>query len=109
MKTVFVLGQEQLGVGDRELGQKALATMLRKAMGAFMELEAIVFFNSGVKLACEGSPVLVELAQLHDAGVEILPCGTCLEHYGLVPKVGRVSDMDAILREMAAAAKVVTF
>jgi hypothetical protein len=109
MRTVFVLARDQLGSGDRDLGQKVLATMLRKAPAAFPGLEAIVFFNQGVKLACEGSPVLVEIAQLHDAGVEILPCGTCLSHYGLQPKVGQVSDMDTILREVAAAEKVVTF
>lgn len=109
MKTILALTHDQLGIGDRDLGQKVLATMLRKLLGAFGKLEAIVFFNSGVKLACEGSPVLVELGQLHDAGVELMPCGTCLAHYGLTPKVGQVSDMDSILREMAKAAKVVSF
>lgn len=108
MKTVLVLGSDEMGRGDRELGQKILTTMLRKAHAAFSELEAIVLFNAGVKLACEGSPVLVELGQLYEHGVEILPCGTCLSHFGLTPRVGHVSDMDSILRELARAQKVVT-
>lgn len=109
MKTVLVLGEDQMGRGDRGLGQKILATMLRKAAAAFRGLEAVVMINAGVKLACDGSPVLVELSQLHDAGVELMPCGTCLAHYGLEPRIGRVADMDAILREIDRAEKVVTF
>ena len=108
MKTTLLLGRDQMGSGDRDLGQKILATMLRKAGAAFGELEAIAFVNSGVKLVCDGSPVLIELSQLHDAGVEMMPCGTCLDHYGVLPRIGRVADMDSILRELDRAEKVVT-
>ena len=38
----------------------------------------------------------------------MVPCGTCLQHYGITPAVGTVSDMDTILREMARAEKVIT-
>jgi len=107
MKTVLVLGHDQMGDGDRELGQKILGTMLRKATAAFGELEAIAMFNAAVKLVCDGSPVLVELTQLHEAGIELLPCGTCLQHFGLEPRIGRVADMDSILRELERAEKVV--
>lgn len=107
MKTVLLLAQDQIGQGDPDLGQKILATLLRKAPSAFPDLEAIALMHGGVKLACEGSPALVELAQLHDNGVDVLCCGTCLDHYGLRPSVGEVSDMDTILREMDRAEKVV--
>ena len=107
MKTILVLASEQLGDGDRELGQKILGTMLRKVAHSVDRLEAIALFNAGVKLVAAGSPVFVELSQLDEAGVDILPCGTCLEHYGVEPAVGRVSDMDSILRELNAADKVV--
>ncbi|MDA1221761.1 MAG: DsrE family protein [Planctomycetota bacterium] len=107
MKTVLLLAQDQIGQGDPELGQKILATLLRKAPGAFPELETIALMHGGVRLACEGSPTLVELAQLHEQGVDVLCCGTCLDHYGLSPAVGQVSDMDTILREIERAEKVV--
>jgi hypothetical protein len=107
MKTILVLGNDQMGEGDRALGQKILATMLRKVRAAFGGLEAIALFNSAVKLVAPDSPVLVEMSQLHDAGVELLPCGTCLEHFGIAPAIGRIADMDSILREIAAADKVV--
>lgn len=108
MRTVIVLSRDQMGSGDRELGQKILATMLRKAAGAFHGLEAIVLYNSGARLVCDGSPVLVELTQLHESGVELMPCGTCLQHFGLEPRIGAVSDMESILREIDRAEKVVT-
>lgn len=109
MTTVLLLAQDQIGQGDPDLGQKILATLLRKAPGAFPGLEAVALMHGGVRLACAGSPVLVELSQLHEQGVDVLCCGTCLDHYGLSPSVGQVSDMDTILREIDRAAKVVRF
>jgi hypothetical protein len=107
MRTALILDQDQLGHGDRELGQKILTTLLRKVPASFPQLEAIAFYNSGVKLVCAGSPVLAELGYLHEHGVELMPCGTCLQHFGLTPVIGKTSDMDSILRELARAEKVV--
>ena len=107
MKTVLVLNNDQMGQGDQALGQKILATFLRKTT-ALHDLAAIVFYNHGVKLTVAGSPLLVELRQLHDAGVELLPCGTCLDYYGLQPAVAHASNMDEIVRALGAAEKVIT-
>jgi hypothetical protein len=109
MRTVVVLGHEFMGHGDADLGRKILATFLRKSP-AFNKLSAVVLFNAGVKLACAGSPVLVELQQLHDAGVDIKPCGTCIDFLGLREQVavGQVSNMDEIIDELSKAAKVIT-
>lgn len=107
MKTVLVLNQDQMGHGDRELGRKILATFLRKA-AALQGLSAIVCYNAGVKLVAKDSPVLAELDAHHRNGVDILPCGTCLEAFAITPAVGAVSNMDAILGEIGRADKVVT-
>ena len=107
MKTVVVLRSARMGAGDSELGLRILGTFMRKTP-ALEGLEAIVLYNSGVQLLAPGSPVLAELHQLEEAGVDLLACGTCVAHYGLEPAVGMVSDMDTILRELAAAGKVVT-
>lgn len=106
MATVLVLKRDQLGVGDAELGRKVLGTFLRKAV-ALDDLESIAFLNDGVKLTAEDSPVLAELSMLEERGVDLLPCGTCLEHYGIAPAVGEVADMDGILRELGRASKVI--
>jgi hypothetical protein len=107
MQTIVVLSQDQMGHGDRELGQRILATFLRKAI-ALPEFEAILLYNSGVRLVAAGSPVLTELRALEERGVDLVPCGTCLQHFGITPAIGRVSDMDTILSEMGRAAKVIT-
>lgn len=107
LRTVVVLNQDQMGHGDRALGLRILGTFLRKAI-ALDGLDALVFFNSGVKLLAPGSPVLAELTLLAEHGVDLVPCGTCVEHFGLSLAVGHVSDMDTILRELSAAQKVIT-
>ncbi len=107
MKTVLIINKDQMGHGDRDLGRKVLGTFLRKAI-SMDELTAIALFNSGVKLASQDSPVLTELTLLHENGVDVLPCGTCVEHFGIEAATGSVSDMDTILREIDRAEKVVT-
>ncbi len=107
MKTVLVLSNDQMGQGDQTLGQKILATFLRKSP-VMKDLATIVLYNNGVKLVVAGSPVLSELTQLHEAGVELRPCGTCLAFYQLEPAVGHASNMDEIIRELDQAEKVIT-
>ena len=107
MRTVVILNHDHMGHGDPELGRRILATFLRKSP-AMNHLDAIVLYNSGVKLITEGSPVLADLHHLHEAGVDLLPCGTCLESFGLTPAIGRASDMNAIIRELDRAEKVIT-
>ena len=71
--------------------------------------KAVIFYNSGVKLAVEGSEVLEDLKTLADAGVEIVACGTCLEFYQLKEKlaVGKIVNMLDIVERQAKATKVV--
>ena len=58
----------------------------------------ICLYAEGVKLACEGSPVLETLAALVARGVDLLVCTTCLEFYGLMTqlRVGRAGNMKQI-------------
>jgi len=109
MKTVFVLNRDEMGSGDSALGRKILGTCLRK-LTAFTGLEAVVMYNGGVRLATKQSPVAVELNALHENGVELLACGTCVEHFGLGDDliVDRVSNMDEILATIRRADKVIT-
>jgi hypothetical protein len=107
MQTVVVLNQDQMGHGDRALGQKILATFLKKSI-ALPGFDTIVLWNAGVKLVAPDSPVLAELRLLEERGIDLVPCGTCLQHFGITPAVGKVGDMDAIVRELGQAGKVIT-
>jgi len=96
-----------MGHGDRALGQRILQTFLQKSI-ALPGFTAIVFFNSGVKLVAADSPVLGALQALQERGIDLVPCGTCLSAFAVTPAVGKVADMDSILRELGRAAKVIT-
>ncbi len=106
MKTIVYLNNDQMGHGDRGLSQRILKTFLQKAI-ALKDLDAILMVNSGVKLSAKGSEVLGELTMLEEQGVDMVPCGTCLEFYGVDPAVGTIGSMDEIIRAMNAADKVI--
>ncbi len=107
MKTVVLLNQDQMGHGDVDLSRRILKTFLQKAI-ALKGLDAILMVNSGVKLSGPGSEVLGELTMLEEQGVDMVPCGTCLNHYEVTPAVGKVGSMDEIISAMGKADKVIT-
>lgn len=109
MGTVFAINNDQMGYGDRQLGRKLLSTCLKK-LGQYRHLDAVVLYNAGVRLATKDSFVATELRLLHEAGVDILACGTCVSHFGLEDQlaVDQISNMDDILTAMRKADKVVT-
>jgi hypothetical protein len=63
---------------------------------------AICFYTDGVKLVCEGSPVLAELLALEARGVHLVICRTCLDTLGLADQVrcGVVGGMTDIITAM---------
>jgi selenium metabolism protein YedF len=107
---VVAVPSEIMGRGDAELGH----ILIRGFFHTLGEVEplpdTLIFFNSGVKLAIEGSPVLEDLQELCGRGVKILACGTCLGYYELKEKiaVGEVSNMYDIAETLLGAAKVVS-
>lgn len=105
---VFIDG-ETVGRGSEELGQ----ILMRSFLITLKELNPlpwrIIFINSGVKLAVEGSPYLDPLNDLLALGVEILCCGTCLDYYKLKEKLkaGRISNMFEIASSFLEASSVI--
>jgi selenium metabolism protein YedF len=106
---VLVIPSETMGRGDDELGGILIRGFFHAVGQVAPQPDTIIFFNSGVKLVVEGSPVLEDLRALADQGVELLACGTCLGHYGLKEKVavGVVSNMYTIAETLLRAGKVV--
>jgi selenium metabolism protein YedF len=84
-----------LGRGDDELGMLLMANFLRLLGESQDKPAALVFWNTGVRLVCEGSWVLGHLKKLEEQGVEILACTTCLEYFELSDKlkVGKPTTM----------------
>ncbi|MFT3912692.1 MAG: sulfurtransferase-like selenium metabolism protein YedF [Anaeromyxobacteraceae bacterium] len=108
--TVIAVHAETMGRGDDALGAKILGSFFRTLGTVDEKPDAIVFYNAAVKLLAEGSPHVEALQALHAAGVDLLACVTCLEHFALTQKlaVGTVSNMREIVQRTMGAAKVVT-
>ena len=106
---VVVISSSYMGTGDDELGAVLMNGFIY-ALSQQDELpKTILFYNSGAKLTCEMSPTLEDLMSLEANGVEILTCGTCLNHYGLTEKlkVGGVTNMYVITEKMMQADLIV--
>jgi selenium metabolism protein YedF len=107
---VLVVPSEFMGRGDDELGHILVRGFFHTLGEVAPTPDAIIFFNSGVKLVVNGSPVLEDLQALSERGVEILACGTCLGHYELKEQVqvGEISNMYTIAETMLGAGKVIS-
>lgn len=109
-KTVIYINSEQMGSGDDGLGAQLMGTFL-STLGDFVkDISHILLVNSGVKLVCEGSDKLETMVMLEEAGVEILSCGTCINHFNLKDKIkaGKISNMFSIIDLMGKTGKVIT-
>jgi selenium metabolism protein YedF len=106
---VLTVPCETMGRGDDELGAILIRSFFHALGQTTPRPDTIIFFNGGVKLVVEGSPVLEDLQALCGQGVELLACGTCLGHFDLKDKVavGEISNMYTIAETLLRAAKVV--
>ncbi len=107
---LLVVPADIMGRGEAELGAILIRGFFHALGEAQPRPDTIILFNTGVRLACEGSPLLDDLRALEDDGVEILACGTCLNHFGLTDKlaVGQVSNMYTIAETLLNAGRVIT-
>ena len=106
---VAVISADHMGEGDPVLGHLLLKGFLY-ALTQQEELpQTVLFYNGGAFLTTEGSESLEDLRFLEESGVEILTCGTCLNHYGLADKlaVGQVTNMYEIAERMTHASLIV--
>ena len=98
-----------MGRGSDELGR----TLMKGFLFAVSQLprlpKTMLFYNGGARLTTEGSASLEDLKNMEAQGVEILTCGTCLNHYGLTEQlaVGSVTNMYTIVEKLAGAGKVI--
>jgi selenium metabolism protein YedF len=109
-KIMVLAGTDRLGTGDDFLGERLMVNFLGTLKEMGRDLWALVLLNAGVRLACTGSEVLQTLQDLEAAGVQVLVCGTCLNHFKLLDqkKVGETTNMLDIVSHLQLADKVVS-
>ncbi len=109
-KTVILFTRFGLGHGPEELQ----LTLVNKFLGLLDESNQlpaqILFYTDGVKLACQGSPVLDVLKDLESRGVELVLCKTCLDYFGITNQVaaGVIGGMGDIIEALQKANKVIS-
>lgn len=100
---------QTMGQGDEDLGALLMRSFLKTQLQLDARPAAVIFYNEGVKLCCEGSVLADTLRELEQGGIEIIACGTCLNYFSLADAlaVGRATDMLEIATKLAEAGKVV--
>lgn len=106
--TVVVFASDLMGEGAPELG----AILMRAFCQTVVQLEApqkLLFYNRGVFLTLNDSPVLSELKGLEEMGVALLVCGTCLDFFKVRDRLaaGQVSNMFSILEAQMQAGRII--
>jgi selenium metabolism protein YedF len=106
---VVAISSDKMGEGDPELGSLLMTNFVRAIHDLDILPSKVVFYNSGVFLGRDDSPVIELLKDLGRMGVSLFLCGTCIGHYSLNDKIhiGTVSNMFEIAQIMSSAAKVI--
>ena len=109
--TVLIVSSTSLGKGEDRWGGQLMSSFIYSLTQLEGSLKTIVFINSGVFLATEGSDALPYLQHMQESGVEIISSHTCLSYYQLLGKlrVGTVSNMFAITEKIAEAKRLIVF
>ena len=106
---VVLLLSDQLGQGDKQLGQGILETFFTLLKQKEKKPKAIFCMNRGVLTMTEESLVSVHLKELKDQGVQVLACKTCADYYEVTDKItaGEISGMDKFI-ELSSQYEVLT-
>ncbi|HCS12000.1 MAG TPA: sulfurtransferase-like selenium metabolism protein YedF, partial [Clostridiales bacterium] len=91
----YLITTDKLGKGSEDLGRILMKSFLFTLSETKPYPDFLIFLNSGVKLATEGSESIDDLMKLKEGSVEIVSCGTCLDFFEIKSKlrVGSVSNM----------------
>jgi selenium metabolism protein YedF len=108
-KIMVMIAADRMGSGDDILGAKLMVNFIKTLKEMGDDLWRLVFVNSGVKLTIDGADTLEDLKAYEEAGLTVLVCGTCLDHFDLLARkqVGVTTNMLDIVTAMQLADKVI--
>ncbi len=108
--TVILVPNKGMGRSDEALQLTLFGKYIELLLQNGKLPAAICFYTDGVKLVCEGSPVIEKLRELEAKNVRLIVCSTCLNYFNLQDKVqvGIVGGMGDILEAQVKAEKVIT-
>ena len=108
--TVILVTNDGMGKADTTLQHTLAGKYFHLLNEGGLLPGAICFYTDGVRLVCEGSPVIEQLKALEAQGVRLIVCSTCLEYLGLKDSVqiGIVGGMGDVIDAQWRAEKVIT-
>ena len=108
--TVLLITNNGMGKAADPLPQELISKYFELIFQNDLLPNAICFYTDGVRLVCEGSPVLEQLQKLERRGVRLIVCSTCLNFFHLEDKVkvGIIGGMTDIIEAQMQADKVIT-
>jgi selenium metabolism protein YedF len=108
-RLAVLLACDTLGSGDDELGGLLMRAFVKTLKETSPRPHWLLLLHRGVRLACEGSPLLADLEALRADGTILRVCGTCLDYYGLKDhlRVGEVGNMFDTVSALCQADRVV--
>ena len=107
--TTVVIASDKMGDGDEKLGHLLMKGFIYALTEQEILPQTVLLYNTGAYLSTETSESIADLKYLEAQGVEVLTCGTCLNHYGLAEKlaVGSATNMYVIVEKQLEATKLV--
>lgn len=106
----LLLNPSLAGLGDDALGSALMKSFIYTLTESEKLPATMIFYNGGVHLTTEGSPVIEDLRKLEAAlAWKFYHAGTCLNFYGLENKllVGGVTNMYVIVEKQQNAGKII--
>lgn len=98
----IAFSSDTMGKENEELGKILMKSFIYTVSETSPYPKYLVFYNNGVRLTCEGSPVLDDIKKLEVLGVEVISCGTCLDFLNIKDdlRVGSISNMYTIYEKL---------
>ena len=106
---IIVITSDKMGEGDDQLGLLLMSNFIKAIKDLDRLPQKMVFYNKGVTIVTNSSPVIEHLRDLEKMGVELLLCSTCVNYYKLEELVGAgiLSNMYTIAEVMASAGSII--
>jgi selenium metabolism protein YedF len=106
---IIVVTSDKMGEGDDQLGLLLMSNFIKAIKDLDRLPQKMVFYNKGVTIVTNSSPVIEHLRDLEKMGVELLLCSTCVNYYKLEELVGAgiLSNMYTISEVMASAGSII--
>lgn len=108
--TVLLFSRYGLGHAPEDLQLSLVNKFLALTLDSGELPAKILFYTEGVKLVCQGSPVVSLFKMMEDRGVELVICKTCLDFFGMTDMVaaGVIGGMPDIIEVINKAPKIIS-